>query len=44
MKKNYYAPEVEIIFAEIDIFTYSEDEEWEGPMIEAADPNGNNNA
>ena len=37
MKKNYYAPEVKITYVSADIITYSETEEWEGPIIQAAE-------
>ena len=36
-KKKYISPEVLTILTRCDIITYSETEEWEGPMIEAAD-------
>ena len=39
MKKNYYAPEVKITYVDADIITYSETEEWEGPILKAADEN-----
>ena len=35
MKKNYYAPEVKITYVSADIITYSETEEWDGPIIGA---------
>ena len=39
MKKNYFAPEVKITYVDADIITYSETEEWEGPILSAADAN-----
>lgn len=41
MKKNYYAPEVKITYVDADIITYSETEEWDGPMISAGNADGN---
>ena len=35
MKKEYFAPEVKITYVSLDIITYSETEEWEGPIIKA---------
>ena len=35
MKKNYYTPEVKITYVSADIITYSETEEWDGPIIGA---------
>lgn len=36
MKKELYkSPELELVFVERDIITYSETEEWEGPIIQA---------
>lgn len=35
MKKKYYAPEIKITSISVDIITYSETEEWEGPVISA---------
>ena len=35
MKKKYYAPEIKITHVSVDIITYSETEEWEGPVIGA---------
>ena len=37
MKKEYLAPEVRIIYVALDIITYSETEEWEGPVIKAGE-------
>lgn len=36
-KKEYTAPEVIALLCERDIITYSETEEWEGPIIVAAE-------
>ena len=36
-KKNYITPEVLAILTSCDIITYSETEEWQGPMIQAAE-------
>lgn len=41
MKKNYYAPEIKITYVDADIITYSETEEWEGPIIKAAEDENN---
>ena len=35
MKKEYFAPEIKITYVSLDIITYSETEEWEGPIISA---------
>ena len=35
MKKEYFAPEVKITYISLDIITYSETEEWEGPIVGA---------
>jgi hypothetical protein len=35
MKKEYFAPEIDVMLIEADIITYSETEEWEGPVIKA---------
>ena len=35
MKKEYFAPEIKITYVSLDIITYSETEEWEGPIIKA---------
>ncbi len=42
MKNKYFAPEIKITYVDADIITYSETEEWDGPIIEAADPEGDN--
>ena len=44
MKKNYFAPEVKITYVSLDIITYSEDMEWDGPIIAAGNPNGEEEA
>ena len=41
MKKNYSAPEINFLYVDADIITYSETEEWDGPIIEADDPGEN---
>ena len=38
MKKEYFAPEVKITYVALDIITYSETQEWEGPIISAGMP------
>ena len=38
MKKEYIAPEVKITYVSLDIITYSETLEWEGPVIQAGMP------
>lgn len=38
MKKEYFAPEVKVMLIRADIITYSETEEWEGPIISAGQP------
>ena len=35
MKKEYFAPEIEVMLVNVDIITYSETEEWEGPVVQA---------
>ncbi len=35
MKKEYLAPEIEIMYISADIITFSEEEEWTGPVIGA---------
>ena len=35
MKKEYFAPELKVMLIETDIITYSETDEWEGPVIQA---------
>ena len=42
MKKEYLSPKIAATYVFCDVITYSETEEWEGPMIEAA--NDENNA
>ena len=42
MKKKYFAPEIKITYVDADIITYSETEEWNGPMIEVDDGEGEN--
>ena len=32
-KENYFSPEILSVLVECDIITYSETEEWEGPII-----------
>ncbi len=39
MKKEYFAPEVKVMLIVADIITYSETEEWEGPVISAGHVN-----
>ncbi len=34
-KKTYSAPDVAVLYVSIDVITYSETEEWEGPAINA---------
>ena len=35
MKKEYFTPEVKMMLVDVDIITYSETDEWEGPVIQA---------
>lgn len=36
MKKKFYlSPEIDLVLVARDIITYSETEEWEGPVIQA---------
>ena len=35
MKKEYLSPEIKLTLVSRDIITYSETEEWEGPMIKS---------
>ena len=35
MKKEYLSPEIKLTLVSRDIITYSETEEWEGPVINA---------
>ena len=35
MKKKYFSPEILTLRVDCDIITYSETEEWDGPIIEA---------
>ena len=35
MKKEYLSPKIDLILISRDIITYSETEEWEGPVIQA---------
>ena len=35
MKERYLTPEIKITYISKDIITYSETEEWEGPIIKA---------
>ena len=37
-KKNYISPEIETFKIACDIITFSETEEWEGPVIAAGEP------
>ena len=37
MKKEYFAPEIKVMLISADIITYSETEEWEGPVIKAGE-------
>ena len=40
MKKNFYtSPELELVLVVRDIITYSETEEWEGPVMQAGHEN-----
>ena len=39
MKEKYYASEIRITRVLVDIITYSETEEWEGPIISAGHDN-----
>ena len=36
MKEKYFSPKILTLYVDCDIITYSETEEWEGPIIEAA--------
>lgn len=36
-KEQYLAPFIDVIRIHSDIITYSETEEWEGPILEAAE-------
>ncbi len=40
-KKNYTSPEIDLVLVTRDIITYSETEEWEGPVIQAGHENEN---
>lgn len=42
MKKEYLSPEIKIAYVSCDIITYSETEEWEGPVIQAGIEDENN--
>ena len=33
MKKEYLAPEIDVMLIVADIITYSETEEWDGPIV-----------
>ncbi len=35
MKKEYLAPEIKITYVSMDIITYSEEDVWEGPAVDA---------
>ena len=35
MNKKYFPPEILTLYVDRDIITYSETEEWEGPIIGA---------
>ena len=35
MKKEYVSPSIILTYVSCDIITYSETEEWNGPIIEA---------
>lgn len=35
MKEKYCSPEIKVTHISVDIITYSETEEWEGPIISA---------
>ena len=35
MKKEYLSPQINLIVVTCDIITYSETDEWEGPVIQA---------
>ena len=35
MKKEYLSPKIDLTVISCDIITYSETEEWEGPVISA---------
>ena len=35
MKKEYFAPEIKVMLIQTDIITYSETDEWAGPVIQA---------
>ncbi len=37
MRKKYSAPEVKITYVLLDIITYSEEDVWEGPAVDAGD-------
>ncbi len=37
MKKEYVLPEIRVEYIEEDILTLSENEKWEGPVIDAAE-------
>lgn len=39
MKKEYFAPEIEVMLIVADIITYSETEEWDGPLVKPGEQN-----
>ncbi len=42
MKKEYSTPEIKVTYISADIITFSEQEEWTGPMIGFESPQGEN--
>ncbi len=42
MKKEYSTPEIKVTYVPADIITFSEQEEWTGPMIGFESPQGEN--
>ena len=40
-KKMYFSPEIKTVLVVCDVITYSETEEWEGPVIKAGEPEEN---
>ena len=42
-KKTYLSPEIDAVLVDRDIITYSETEEWDGPIIQAGNDDEKNN-
>ncbi len=39
MKKEYSAPDIKVVIVSLDIITYSEEDVWEGPAVDAEEDN-----